>query len=97
MENSIIYDGKELKWEYKTCPCLECPIYPTRKEWEEEAKHDARKDKCYYAHCTYGRKLSHDIAQGLYVMMNCYHCDDCDIWTPKENEGYCSECGSYLI
>lgn len=60
MENTINFEGKEIIWEYTTCPCLQCPIYPTKKEWEEEK--DVRKDKCYTSRCTYSKNLAASIA-----------------------------------
>jgi len=62
--NTIEYKGKELKWEYDICPCLECPIYPHRSEWEDEK--DIRKNKCYDSRCTYHKELSASMAWGLY-------------------------------
>lgn len=64
MENTITYKGEELKWDYKICPCLECPIYPLRKEWENEP--DIRKDKCYTSHCTYYRQKSKEMANFVF-------------------------------
>lgn len=66
MENTIDYNGKILKWEYKICPCLDCPIYPTKKDWEEEAEKDVRKDRCYTSICTYNKELAASIAWGLH-------------------------------
>ncbi len=68
MENTLIYKGKELKWDYKIVPCLECPIYPLRHEWENEP--DIRKDKCYTSHCTYHRAVGKMVAEGVYVMQH---------------------------
>ena len=62
MENTINFEGKDIKWEYTICPCLQCPIYPTKKEWEEEAEKDVRKDKCYTSRCIYSKKLAASIA-----------------------------------
>lgn len=66
MENTIEYNGKILKWDYNICPCLDCPIYPTKKEWEEEAYKDVRKDKCYASRCTYNKELASSIAWGIH-------------------------------
>jgi hypothetical protein len=68
MGNTINFEGKELKWEYTICPCLQCPIYPTKKDWEEEAEKDVRKDKCYTSRCTYSKNLSALIAWGIHDM-----------------------------
>ena len=93
MENIITFNGKEKKWNYKIAPCLECPIYPMRKEWEDDP--DVRNDKCYTSRCTYNRKLSKDIAAELYFMRNNYYCEECNEWVPKENR-YCPTCGTDL-
>lgn len=68
MENTLTYKGKELKWEYKTVPCLECPIYPLRDQWKDDP--DIRKDKCYTSHCTYHRTVGKMVAEGVYAMMH---------------------------
>jgi hypothetical protein len=68
MENTIIYEGKELKWEYKICACLDCPLYPRRKEWENEP--DIRKNKCYTSRCTYDRTNGKIIAEGIYAIIH---------------------------
>jgi len=68
MENTINFEGKELKWEYKICPCLECPIYPLQKQWENDP--DIRHDKCYTSRCTYNKQNAASIAWGVYNMMN---------------------------
>jgi len=68
MENTINFERKELKWEYTICPCLQCPIYPTKKKWEEEAEKDVRKDKCYTSGCTYSKNLAASIAWEIHDM-----------------------------
>lgn len=68
MENTITYEGKELKWEYKICPCLNCPLYPRKSEWEDEP--DIRKDKCYTSRCTYNKAIGKMVAEGVYAMMH---------------------------
>jgi len=68
MENTLTYKGEELKWDYKIIPCLECPIYPLRKDWENES--DIRKDKCYTNHCTYNKANGKMVAEGVYAMMH---------------------------
>ena len=73
MENILTYKGKELKWEYKIVPCLDCPIYPLRHEWEDNP--DIRKDKCYTSRCSYHKENSRMVAEGVYAMIH-----------PEENE-----------
>ena len=68
MENTIEYKGKTLTWDYKIVPCLECPIYPTIKDWEEEADKDIRKDKCYTSRCKYNKALAGSIAWEIHDM-----------------------------
>jgi hypothetical protein len=95
-QNIINFEGKELKWDYTIVPCLKCPIYPTRKEWEEEAKIDVRKDKCYTSRCTYNKANAKMVADGIYMMMHYYSCEECDNgeYHPKENGEFCPDCGS---
>lgn len=76
MENTINYNEKEIKWEYTICPCLQCPIYPTKREWEEEAERDVRKDRCYSSRCSYNKKLAASIAQGIYELRFNKDCDE---------------------
>jgi len=64
MENTIEHNGKTLNWDYDICPCRQCPIYPTKNEWEYEK--DIRKDKCYTSRCTYQKELATNIAWGLH-------------------------------
>lgn len=66
MENTINFKGKELKWDYEICACLNCPIYPTIKEWEKEAEKDVRKDKCYTSRCTYNKENARQVAEWVY-------------------------------
>jgi len=68
MENRLTYKGKELKWEYQICPCLECPIYPLRHEWEDDP--DIRKDKCHTSRCIYNKANAKMVAEGVYAMMH---------------------------
>lgn len=68
MENTLTYNGEELKWEYKIVPCLECPIYPLRDEWKDDP--DIRKDKCYTSRCTYSRALAKAVAEEFYSMLH---------------------------
>ena len=68
MENTLTFEGKELKWDYKIVPCLECPIYPLRKDWEDDP--DIRHDKCYTSHCSYDRKQSRAMAESIAFIMN---------------------------
>ena len=68
MENKIIYKGEELKWDYDIVPCLNCPIYPLRKEWEADP--DIRKDKCYTSGCTYNKANAKMVAEGVYAMQH---------------------------
>ena len=73
MENTLTYKGKELKWEYEIVPCLECPIYPLQKEWENDP--DIRNDKCYMSRCTYNRAVAKMVGEGIAAM-----------WFKDENE-----------
>jgi len=68
MENTIEHNSKILKWDYDICPCLDCPIYHTKNEWEEEAEKDVRKDKCFSSMCTYYRQRSATLAWGIYEL-----------------------------
>lgn len=68
MENKLTYKGKELKWGYKIVPCLECPIYPLRKEWEDHS--DIRKDKCYTSRCTYNKIVAESLNIIIYSEEN---------------------------
>lgn len=98
MENTIIFEGKELKWKYNICPCLECPIYPTRNEWEEEARKDVRLDKCWTSRCAYDKKKAEEMANSIFFLMNNYHCYECDEWFSKDeiDERVCPNCYSEL-
>lgn len=93
MENTIIFEGKEKKSNYKIVPCLECPIYPLKKEWEDDP--DIRHNKCYTSKCTYDKKLGKEIAEELYFMKNNFYCEECYKWTPKEIRD-CPICGTDL-
>lgn len=66
MENTIVYKGKKLKWEYKICACLDCPLYLQRKEWEDEP--DIRKDRCYTSRCTYNKANGKMVAEEIFTM-----------------------------
>ena len=68
MENTLTYKEKELKWEYKILPCLDCPIFPLRKEWENDP--DIRHDKCYTSRCTYSKADAKMVAEAVYAMQH---------------------------
>jgi translation initiation factor 2 beta subunit (eIF-2beta)/eIF-5 len=97
MENTINFEGKELKWEYTICPCLECPIYPLQKEWENET--DIRKNKCWTSRCLYDKMKAKEMADYIQLLRNNYHCKECDKWIPKDelDEKYCPYCGTDLL
>jgi len=94
MENIVNFKGKEIKWDYKICPCLECPIYPLRKEWEDEP--DIRKDKCYTSRCTYSRLKGKEVAEYVSFILSNKKCDGCEGWLDK-NEIQCYHCGADLF
>ena len=91
-QNKIIFNGEEKTWNYKICPCLECPIYPNRKDWEDEK--DIRKNKCWSSRCTYDKIKAKEVTDFIYYCQNYYHCIDCDKWFPKHDffEPICPEC-----
>ncbi|MCK9273278.1 hypothetical protein M0P65_07100 [Candidatus Gracilibacteria bacterium] len=93
MENIITFEGHKRKWEYSICPCLDCPIYPLRKEWEDSD--DVRENKCYTSRCSYDREKAREIANEIYFIMHNYHCEECNKWFSKDDffEKYCPECG----
>lgn len=98
MENKIIYNGVELTWQYKDCACLDCPIYPTIKEWEEEAEKDVRKNLCYSSRCVYDKIMAKAMANFIYDSRYNWICEDCGERIPKEDadDKYCPNCGCDL-
>ena len=87
-KNTIIINGKELSWDYSICPCLTCEVYLKKTDTHEN---------CYNHRCTYYKQKAKEIAQDVFFMMNNFHCDNCDLWFPKEDYRYnpfCPECGN---
>ena len=95
-QNKISFNDKEIIWDYKIVPCFECPIYPLKKEFEDDP--DKRNDKCWTSGCLYDREVSRMVANGIYVMMHSIYCDECDEYIDKEEifEGKCPNCHSDL-
>ena len=94
MENTLIYKGKELKWNYNICPCLECPLYPDITKWKDDP--DKRNDKCYTSHCSYDKQQAKDVAAFVYDAMHNYHCPDCgEYWSKDEIHNHA--CPNYTI
>ena len=68
MINTITYKGENLTWDYKIAACLDCPLYPHIKEWEDDP--DIRKDKCYTSGCTYNKNNARAISEDIALIMN---------------------------
>ena len=81
-QNKITFEGKEIIWDYDIAPCLKCPIYPLKKEFEDDP--DIRKNKCWTSGCLYDKENARMVANGIYVMMHYHYCDECDEYFSKE-------------
>lgn len=93
MENTIIVDGKEISWEYTTCPCLTCVLYLKDNKSPDDKI-------CEKSRCTYNKKLARDVANDVFFMMNNRHCEECNTWHSKEDIRFshtCPNCGNDLI
>lgn len=95
-QNKISFKGKEITWDYEICPCSTCPIYPLKKEFEDDP--DKRNDKCWTSHCLYDKENSRMVANAVYVWMHYYHCDECDEYFDKDEliDKTCPNCYSDL-
>ena len=96
MENTIKFEGNEKKWNYTICPCLECPIYPHIKEWENDP--DIRNNKCWSSRCTYDKMKAKEMSDWIYFIKNYYYCENCDKSFSKNeiDEDFCPDCGNYF-
>ena len=92
--NKIKYNGKTLMWEYKISACVDCPIYPTIIDDEEEIL----PSKCDLAECVYNKRLAKEIAIDFNFMKTHYYCENCDEYFDKNEltDKYCPICGQDL-
>ena len=62
-KNTIVVDDKEISWDHKICPCLECRLYLKNNKSPED-------DICRSVRCAYNSQLARAIAYDIYDIMH---------------------------